>query len=534
MTRTPFTPLPPASGAPDDEGELLALLGGSLEPGAVRALEQRLSREPLLAERLEGLRRERAAFAALVAETPEQGLAQRLALRVRDQVEREERSLRRERVREGWSRRTWVRIVVASIGVHVLVLGLVLWQFHGTPAPRDGRTLATGWQVPEEGGADGGRELETPLDLPLVVAKDWVSDALLESHGLAFEEDGLPIHAEPQVRVAEHPYEVQFPMLIRTRALVKSKRLARVGLDANGTLTAVRLGLDALAARQSADGSFAVDATVPAASRLPLGRLGVTGLALLPFLAEGRCSLDAAGPGGDVVRRGVAWIRSQVDAGSAGDAAAADLSLAVLALSEDYMLAYGRWTADEAREQAQDLRRLGERLSALQTPDGAFPGAGEDPATALWPALALDAVAHTGVAGNGLASTQRLQRWFAALPRAPGGLPSGGDGRADALLTAGAVLLDGPALPAGPEALAAGTAMLVRADVSGVRGPLTAVAAGLALYRRDPAAFRTWNQTQGVALLARLSPVSGVAQRGDAVADTALILLALQSAYRAY
>ena len=167
---------------------------------------------------------------------------------------------------------------------------------------------------------------------------------------------------------------------------------------------------------------------------------------------------------------------------------------------------------------------------ALQRADGGFSGqAAEAP---LWPLLALDAAAHTGVAVPSASSRERLTGWFASLPRAGDGLPAGSDGRPDLLLAAGEALLarsGAASVSAGAEGLR--TLVARSADIA--ETPATGIVAGLALYRRDPAAFRDLGRRQGAALLARLGE-SGVARRGDAITDTALLLLALQAAYRVY
>jgi hypothetical protein len=109
-------------------------------------------------------------------------------------------------------------------------------------------------------------------------------------------------------------------------------------------------------------------------------------------------------------------------------------------------------------------------------------------------------------------------------------------GTGDVLVDAGRLLLaceppTAPGAPAGAAGLLAST--LVTADLSDGRGPLAAVLSSVALYRCAPAAFRDWNRAQGEPLRARLGP-TGLVSAGDAVTDTALVLLALQSPYRSY
>ena len=120
-------------------------------------------------------------------------------------------------------------------------------------------------------------------------------------------------------------------MSVRTRDDLKRGRLQLLGIDADGTLKAVGRGLRALATRQQTDGSFAAGG----------GRsdVGQTALALLPFLGEGHGSRTTGSEGRDVVAPGIAWIRRQLFPGGEPRAIeAADLGIALKALSEDYML----------------------------------------------------------------------------------------------------------------------------------------------------------------------------------------------------
>jgi hypothetical protein len=367
-----------------------------------------------------------------------------------------------------------------------------------------------------------------------LVAAELVPDELLERRGLEPLDDlgAVPRPLlEPAMRVAEHPWPVQYDMLARSRAQVRRARLERSGVESVSALARVEAGLGALTARQLPDGSFPLDLTVPAADRAPYGPMGLTGLALLPFLAEGRCSVGASGgPPDAVVSRGVAWLRGQKAADpAAGSERATDLALGLLALSEDYMLAYGRFEPATASRRAGELAALAARLAALQAADGSFPGEG---ASRLWPLLALDAVAHTGIVSGAQQSLTRLARWFDTLSRSADGVPLGADGRPDAALAAGRMVaargLGAPAAAATGESANVLLASAAAPDVSPA-----SLTAGLALYRGHPAAFGAWNRTQAAAQAARLSP-AGVVLRGDPVADTALVLLALQSAYRAY
>lgn len=469
---------------------------------------------------------------SVLPEPAEPGLALRLALRVRDQVAAEERAERRPAAPRGWARvspRARIRLVLASLGVHVAVLGWVVFR-ERAPEPEAGlRPVHIGRAESHE---PLPRVAEGPVELPPVVPAAEVPDDLLARQGLesltnaSSGEVGLPEVPGLAVRVPEHPQGVGFEMLRRLREPVKARRLERLGVDPAGTREAVARGLAALAARQGADGGlYALDGADGRSEAVPApGPVGRTALALLPFLAEGRASTGPGGAAGDpVVERGLAFVRRGLDAAELPSDA---LALAVLALSEDYMLSYGRWTPGLARERAGELARLTGRLVALQRDDGAFPGADAGGASP-WPVLALDAAAHTGVVLPPLsAGRERLARWLAARPRAASGLPAAPDGSADLRGAAAEVLL---ARSSGGASLRG----LVEATPALADGSATGVLAGLALYRHDPAAFRTLGQSQARALHARLGRDGAIGSR-DVVHDTALVLLALQSAYRLY
>ncbi|MFM8979861.1 MAG: hypothetical protein ACKOSS_05300 [Planctomycetia bacterium] len=523
--------MPGPLGGPATEGRLLDLALGGLEPAEAARLEAQVASQGGLRAEQERLVRLRAAAAALGEVAPPAGLSQRIALRVRDQVAGEERVARRQAqgVRWGLSLKARVRLLLASVAVHLLLLGwLVFVEDRDTPAPPRGR-VDVAFVDPRERVAPEAGETFEPLDLGPVVAAEDIPDDLLVGVDL---EAGAP---EPQVRVAEYPQAVQFGMLARSRASVRAQRLARAG-SALDTGSAVARGLAALAAQQRPDGSFTPDLT-GGGSRL--GPLGVTALACLPFLAEGRGSAGRLGEGRDaVVAPAVAWLRARLvapvapaaqaaQAAAGGSPSSDDLALGLLALSEDYMLTYGRLPPAEASARGREVAQVVRRLAALQRADGSFGGA---PAASLWPLLALDAAAHTGLAVDVQDAGQRLARWIAAQPRTAEGLPAGAGGRADTALAAAEVLAS--RLPLERERVQR-MAQALQGE-AGEGAPSAGTLAGaLALYRSDAPAFQRWNRAASEALLRRLGPAGSVL-RGDLVADTALTLLALQAAYRLY
>ncbi|MFV1958943.1 MAG: hypothetical protein ACC662_05975, partial [Planctomycetota bacterium] len=340
----------------------------------------------------------------------------------------------------------------------------------------------------------------------------------------------VPAGASPQPGVLEpldeHRYDfpprVLGPMRLRTVDALKRGRLQGLGLDAQGTLKAVARGLSALALRQRADGSFA-----PGGERSAVGE---TALALLPFLGEGNSS--RTGPyAEEVVRPGVGWLRARLfapssraggnDADPGADVPVAERGMALKALSEDFMLSYGRLTPREASRRSGELARLTTRVAAAQAPDGSFPGAGDDIRLAVWPMWGLDAVARTGAAVPPAAVAERFAAWFEHQAR-----------DAPETVAVGLLLARDLGRTFAERARAAARARPDAHEAS--RGdPFLAVTLGTGLLLQDPEAFRTWSRGVDRHLIARLRP-TGLARRGDPVGDTALILLSLQIAYRTY
>ncbi len=585
MSELPATPRgrpadegPEGSAAPgEDRG--LDLLCGGLTEAEQQDLKRALAQDP--AAHAEHQRLERLVVAArgLGADPVEAGLAQRIALRVRDRIASEEEAQRRSsRSAVGrWGLRTRVRILLASLAVHVLVLGWLVLRDPPGPLSSSGNPVEVAVSGPLVREPQEPSELLEPLDLGPIVRADEIPDSLLVSLGLGGSVLGGGVDASESasawpanLRVAEHPEPVQFEMLARSRAGVRTQRLARLGLEPQDTLGAVARGLRALTERQRDDGSFPLDLTVPAERRPALSTLGMSALALLPFLAEGRRSAALAGEASDpVVARGIGWLQSALrvalDRAGAGVApeglAADDLALAVVALSEDYMLSYGRLAPAETAARGHELRDLVARLSVLQRLDGSFPSAASEAGAEsgagivlletqhstfpLWPLLALDAVGHTGLALGSPEVGERLARWYHGQPRTPEGLPADRAGRPDPVLAAAEVLsarlpgeaarLEGARHAAG--SLASATRLLGDATRLTEAATLDAsagmLATSLALYRADSSGFRTWNRAAADTLRRRLGP-TGAVLRGDPIADTALTLLALQAAYRLY
>jgi hypothetical protein len=513
---------------------LLDLALGALPSEQVKALEARLAGDARLAAEQAALGRLRSAALALRDEAPEAGAAQRIALRVRDQVAHEEHRARRAAPERGGlfglTVRSRVRLLLASVAVHVLVLGWLVFRTpSGSGSPSE-RPVDVAIVTPPERLPPEASEVFDPLDLGPIIGAEQVPDDVLVDVGW------VEAPAPAPFRVVEHPEPVQLEMLARSRADVRTRRLARAGATAAEATAVVARGLDALARLQRPDGSFSADLTLPPERRTQLGTLGVTALATLPFLAEGRRSTPGLGETVDpVVRRAIEWLRAEGarDPGQAGQGPVApdDLALLVVALSEDYMLSYGRLPPAETAQRGREIARQVERLTRLQQPNGTFRAPGSTQAgSVLWPLLALDAARHTGLAVAHDEAGARLQAWIARQPRTAEGLPANAAGRADPALAAAEVLASRLPLGAARQEAAAQAILGGATDGEANVGTL---AGALALYRADTPSFARWNRAASEALLRRVVS-QGLVARGDAVVDSALTLLALQAAYRLY
>lgn len=515
-TRTPLSGPRPS---PEDEDRLLDALRGELAARDQHDVAVRLAADPALAEASRRLER----FLSTVREAhepaPDGVAAQRIALRVRDQVGAEEARIRREA--PGATRRlAWGRILAVSVAAHVVVLGVLAFLVQQEPraerAPPDVHAvLPFPGLEPEEfvwedipavwRGPD--REPRIPEEGPLGLGVAGVEDADLD---LAPLQEGL----------RDHPRPVALSMVIRRSDALKRRQLTRYGMDASGTLRVVKRGLDALEGRRRADGSF------PAGG----GRstIGQTALALLPFLADGESSRT-----GDraerVVAHGIAWLRGRVfgddlvgpRATVEGEVPIAELGMALRALSEDYMLSYGHLAPGEAARRATELGALARKVEDAQRPDGSFPGSADDVRAAVWPMWGLEAVVRTGAVEAPEEVPLRFRRWYVASDRSD-----------PTFAAAGLLLHRELGEDFLPEARRHATRLLLDADASEA-DPFLALMAGTGLLLHDAEAFRAWNEELGERLLDALD-ARGMVRKGDEVGGTALHLLALQAAYRTF
>ncbi|MHC5012265.1 MAG: prenyltransferase/squalene oxidase repeat-containing protein [Planctomycetota bacterium] len=525
----------PTSVRPEDEDLLLDVLRGEASEEAVREVEARVQHEGALADARTQLERFLARAREAHDVAPDPTAALRVAIRVRDQVAAEESRAVVDARRSAWrSPLAWARVLAVSVGVHVLVLGVLAFQARrqeGADAQRFLNAELPVAQMPQEE-----RPLpETPspwleeidADLPLLTDAGAIRDPITGRHWN--DEDEL----EPLVeRLRDHPPGIGRAMLPRVEDALKRQRLQDLGFSAEGTLTAVERGLGFLAGRQRSDGSFA-----PGGGRSAIGQ---TGLAVLPFLGEGRGSSTDAG-GASVVARGVAWLRSTLfdDSGRASgrpEAPAAELGVALKALSEDFMVSYGRLGPAQAQRRAVEIRTLSARVAATQAPDGSFPGGDEDLSLAVWPMWGLDAATRTGVAVPPAAVSSRFRGWYATrLAREDVTGPVAGAAEARAGLAAAGLLL---ARDLGTEfrgmAVAQAEQLVNGRSATAEIDPFFVATAGTGLLLFDADAFRTWSHGLGERLARKILPTGAVAHADDVVGETALHLLALQLAYRTY
>ncbi|MEM6571149.1 MAG: M56 family metallopeptidase [Planctomycetota bacterium] len=260
-----------------------------------------------------------------------------------------------------------------------------------------------------------------------------------------------------------------------------------------------------LAARQSADGSFAAQGAAPNAAG--------DALAVLAFLGAGNTA--RLGPHAETVARGVANLSTRV---AAGETARAGLTradpLAVLVLSEASVLDRAKVRGLEAGVEAL--------VRALQSPERL------DPEIAVWSSLALASARDAGVEppASILDATVSRVPWFAAKD---------GGAWTDAHHAAAATLLH--ALSGGDPKDGRVTAATRRILAALDRGPVDEQLLHLgsyALFQVGGEPWKTWRARTNDALLAgqrddgSWAPVDG----GDAISTTALRALSLEAAWR--
>lgn len=462
------------------------------DPDLLDALEEALRPDdgaPRTGRLAEFLAAEREAFEPAAARPAIDAEAVRMAAWVRDTVQRDEAAAARRAASAAGGTRSfgWARILAYSVGAHVVLLGILAVALVTEDA---GEGQATVPQVRLAGVPDDDPTYEERSAERLAVFRyrelvnqdqGGISDeiALTEQEHVAETLDRLGMDQPVGWDGLEHPAEVAVPMLRRTNDGLKRRRLDLLGFNANGTLRAVERGLRSLALRQDAEsGLFREDR----------GEVSVrtSSLATLAFLGEGYTSKgDRAHDA--VVRRALGALReiaAHPKRVAALDAAA--VGPLTVALAEDYMLGYGRLTIGAERRRRFELGRMSDVARARLAAD-------DLPAeTKTWLVWGLDAARRAGVSTDPAGDRDQVLAWTTVAANTP--------------LGASATV---------QQALASGTALLYAER--GAHKPR----------------FERWSRAHGEALLARLKPTGGV-RSGDAVGDTALVLLALQTAYRTY
>lgn len=480
----------PGSGLPGelsstDEGLLVDLLRGEIEAEQAQALRGRLADEPVLAaahKRLDAL----FAFEQARGVEHDSSRATRMAARIIDQVRASEKRAERARAARPRTRRlSWRSAILASLALNGLALGFIVFSMPGAEDEPKGDRFAfvhdydspfgnLGWESPEE--RLRRLQLEEPTEFERIVAKGLLDDGETAVQGGPTVVD---IDLPQSDGLVHHP---------RSRCILvkgdsfKHRRLAGLGRDSESTLGAVKRGLTYLATRQRSDGHFVAEG----------GRSDIeqTARALLPFLGEGTSSRDRDSGSPQetpkrVVRKGIAWLRANTFAdGAVRPGLGADsVDVALIALSEDYTLSFGRLPAAQAEDRAREIELLAEHIRARSSTD----------APLVWSAWALDAAARTGVIKATASESTRFGSWVAAA--------SGND------------------------------------DPSAASDPLGALTQGSALRFLERGAakprLKSWMEETTDQLIGRLLP-NGQAKTGEKIGDTALILLALQVAYRGY
>lgn len=415
------------------------------------------------------LERERTAQTDALASVLDPKAAERMAARIVDRVRRDED---RGTQRAG-GRRFWARFLAISVAAHVVALGVFSYRHFSvrdsaatTRPDLDGRDIAYA-PLPSDASPSADRPfVADPLAEALPGYRIDVEELLPVERFLEKATTDAAGDADPAL--SSRPLGTMRAMWVRTSDPMKRLVEARVGVA--GTLDRVKSSLAALARVQADDGSFADAAGRPSTR--------ATATVLLAFLGDGHSSRGGAHR--TVVERGVAWLAER-----AGEEAATsgERSLALLALSEDVLLANGDLTPAEARFRIAGLSPL---AHAVQAAAASAPYDRSASADARWTELALAAAARVGAIRATTVATTTIDP-STVRP-------------ADDVRTA---MLDGTTL----------------------------------LKDRRGTAFRAWNTDTARRLGARLGGdglIAGTTSSPARAEETALVLLALEVAYRTY
>ncbi len=488
---------------PDHPDELLLdSLQGELDADAQAALEARLAVEPELAAERDALARllafEREVFEPAAQTASAEADAGRMAAWVRSTVQADETAETRVRFAPA-KQRSWARILAWSVGLHVVLLGVLAFVSGGDDAGRTNGLEARIVLDAEDEGLDFGdivdyRGAALAMQWERAVTSGAIDDMAdkfvleeQETDDLADSLAGLEDDQPAAWHGLSHPVGVVVSMTRRKRPELRRRRLDLLGFNAQGTLKAVDKGLGFLARLQAADGSYRREGAATASIR-------ETSVVLLAFLGNGHTSRGRKDRDG-VVRKGVDWLRGQLfekearkgrSLLKAGLGADTDLGPATVALCEDYMLSYGELPPQAAARRANEIAAL-----AAASREQVMAAAGEDRTWRVW---ALDAASRAGIVTSSSMDDRVFRSW---------------------VQTAAATSLEPGGTASSMAALSAGTALLFAER-------------GAAKPR-----FLDWSKANATSLVGRLTKI-GRAKTGDAVSETAMILLALQVAYRTY
>lgn len=476
--------------SPQDDALILDGLRGELDETQRADFEARLAADPAFARARDAWERlseaEHAAHEPAAARAAAEADAPRLAAWIRSTVAAEETARTRVRFRSA-GERSWSRVLAWSVGLHVVVLGVLALVLGGQEAQQERRATA---HVALEGEREWEEALVDPAETALAFRYErieWddlgaIGDRLALGEPESLQDElradleSLADDAQTARRVLSHPVGVVVAMSRRKNGDLKRRRLDLLGFNAGGTLKAVDRGLRYLGRKQRPDGSFPATAERSDVEQ--------TALTLLAFLGDGHTSRGRS-QRDQVVQRGVAWLRKQVlergarhDVRVRGDAAG--VAIATVALCEDYMLSYGDLAPKASLRRADEIAAL-----SVYARERSEKAVGNARTWAIW---ALDAAARSGVVTVSPADQQTFRTWVA------GAAVGEAEAQAD---------------PMG--ALSTGTALLFSER-------------GAAKPR-----FLRWSHSNAERLVSLLDP-TGRARSGD----TALILLALQVAYRTY
>lgn len=438
---------------------------------------------------------ERVAFEEELCPVADAEAARGMAHRIVTEARRDEGARRRAFAArpQGRARRRLAYLLAGSLALHVLVLGFLAFRGESRPpvAP-SGEYVA--WDYSDAPLSDDTELPESEASLAeLLRAAGLRPQQIDERLDRLAVEDGpvalLQDADEPAPRPVD-PLEALLGPAERARLIqgdeaLKVRRLRRFDRDPARTLATIRRGLAFLASRQFADGRFEAAEGTPSVE--------VTGRAVLAFLGDGyRSARVRTERHDDVVRRSVAWLREHMfdlRGLPQRDVPRRSLGVGLAALSEDFVLSRSDLPLAETQARAREIVALADHLrEAGQT----GPRDSE-----LWQMWALDAAARTGLVMGRAEDGERFEQWVA-------------------------------------QALPTGVGDPTR-SVDPARAAFAALSEGTALLYAERGArrqrFKDWRSATVGDLLGALLP-NGKAKEGDPVAQTTLLVLALQTGYR--